>query len=201
MNSIDAAKPDVWRLFVAVDLPIEVKRRLEQVQRELKQASWRARWTNPENAHLTLKFIGDFAVDSVEALSSTLRESLRSEASFEIYTSAPGAFPNFHRPRVIWLGIEDRSGSLAKTANRIEVATRSLGIEPDERAFRAHLTIARVRPQDSGTITNVDKHFARIGRLDHLRFAVDHVTLYQSELNRSGPTYTVIERFELRNSS
>ncbi len=199
MSMIDSAKHDVWRLFVAADLPVEVKGRLEQIRRDLKSAGWKARWTNPDVAHLTLKFIGDYPVDSVEKLRSALSESLRSVRVFEVSTGSPGAFPNVRRPRVIWLGVEDRFGSLARTSASIETATRELGIEPEERAFRPHLTIARVRPEDGETITEIDARFGEFAREERIPFEVDHLTLYRSELGGAGTSYSVVERFDLRN--
>ncbi len=198
MGWSDAAKHDVWRLFVAVDLPDEVKQRLALIRRTLQTSGWKARWTNPDIAHLTLKFIGDYPVDSIDTLRSALRESLGSARGFTIKTRSPGAFPNSRRPRVIWLGVGDAPGALARLVSTVEATTRTLGIEPDDRAFRPHLTIARVRPDESGTITDVDARFAELARADDIEFDVDHVTLYRSELGGGGPTYTVVERFDLR---
>ncbi len=199
MGQVDTAKHDVWRLFVAVDLPDEVKSRMVRIRRTLQSAGWKARWTDPDTAHLTLKFIGDFPVDSIETLRTSLRSELHSAGTFEIGTGSPGAFPNTRRPRVIWLGVADPSGSLAQVAAKIETSTRQLGIDPEERTFRPHLTVARVRPEESGTITDVDAHFAELAQSGPINFGVDHVTLYRSELRRGGPNYTVVERFELRN--
>ena len=93
----------------------------------------------------------------------------------------------------------DPSDSLAQIAAMIESSHVELGIDPEERPFRPHLTIARVRPEESGTITDVDARFAELARSGPIDFEVDHVTLYRSELGRGGPKYTAVERFDLRN--
>ena len=196
MSSVDAAKHDVWRLFVAVDLPTDVKDRLVQITRALRDAGWRARWTKPETTHLTLRFFGNRPVESVAELQMVLRSVLTSETAFEVGTAEMGVFPNPRRPRVIWLGVQDGSGSLTRVARAIEVESRRLGIEPEGRPFQPHLTLARVEPDDRETIRNVDERFAELARMKPIRFDVGHVTLYRSELQRGGSIYTVVERFD-----
>ncbi len=147
MSSVGTAKHEVWRLFIAVDLPDDVRVRLETIQKVLQTAGWQARWTEPERAHLTLRFFGNRPVESVERLEAGIRSVLTSERRFELRTAEMGVFPNWRRPRVIWLGIQDRSGALTRIAAAIESESRRLGIDPEEKPFRPHLTIARVRPE------------------------------------------------------
>ena len=201
MSSEDAAKHEVWRLFVAIDLPDDVKKRLEYIARILREAGWVARWTKPETTHLTLRFFGNRPLDSVAELRTRLRSVLMDEPVFELGTADVGVFPNSRRPRVIWLGVQDQTGTLARIARAIEAESRRLGIEPEERPFRPHLTIARLQPEDRRSVTNVDTQFAELACLRPLRFDVDHVTLYRSDLQRVGALYTVVERFDFRVAS
>lgn len=196
MGSVNAATHDVWRLFVAVDLPDDVKLRLQHVRQRLESAGWQARWTRPDTMHLTLRFFGNQPVASIDLLKDCLRSALHGVAAFRLGTGSMGAFPDVRRPRVVWLGVDDRSGTLARTASDIEQASRELGIEPEERPFSPHLTVARVRPEDRMSISSVEQHFEALDRLPRLQIEVDHATLYRSELRRGGSIYTVVERFQ-----
>ncbi len=200
MSSVGAAKQEVWRLFVAIDLPDEVKRRLESISQTLRRSGWKARWTKAETMHLTLRFFGNQPLETVPALSNGLRTATQGQAAFELRATGMGAFPNPRRPRVIWLGVEDRSGALNRIVRSIEEQSRTLGIQPEERPFSPHLTIARIRPEDRDTMTDVQRHFDELDQLAPIRFAVDHATLYRSELRRSGAIYSVIERFDFEAS-
>jgi len=196
MRPEDAATQDVWRLFVAVDLPDDVKQRMQIIREVLQRAGWRGRWTKPETMHLTLRFFGNRPVESVRNLADELRSSVANEVTFKLRTGVMGAFPNARRPRVIWLGVGDPSGMLSRIASAIEQRSREMGLEPEERPFSPHLTVARVQPEDRETITNIDRHFEDLDRLKPLQIAVDHITLYRSELNRSGSIYTVVKQID-----
>jgi len=197
---LNAAKDEVWRLFVAIDVPDEVKQRALQMRRALEADGWHARWVRPEALHLSLRFYGNQPVDSVPGLCERLRTASNTVRPFDLSTAGAGIFPNARRPRVIWLGVQDRSDTLARLAADIERESRAYGIEPETRPFRPHMTLARVRPEEITTIRDVDRHVADFERLASLAYRVDHISLIRSDLRREGPFYTVVERFDLGNS-
>ena len=197
MEPLDAAKHDVWRLFVAIELPDDVKQRALQVRRTLEADGWRVRWVHVAALHLSLRFYGYLRVDTVDGLIATLRRALVGEEAFSLATSGLGVFPNPRNPRVIWLGVHAESGVLERIAGKIEQESRALGIAPETRAFAPHVTLGRVRPEVFASLGGIERHFAAIGQLDPLPFLVDHVSLFRSDLRRDGPIYTVVERFEL----
>lgn len=196
MSSNEAAKHDVWRLFVAVDLPDDVRERLRQIRQTLKTYGWTASWTNPETAHLTMRFFGDRPILTVNELGVGLHYAMRDIAPFELSTSRMGVFPNLVRPRVIWLGVRDRSGTLSQLAATIEAKSRELGVKPENRPFQPHLTVARVRREKHSSISDVEQHFGEIDRMASISFSVDHATLYRSDLKRGGAIHTVVQRFD-----
>lgn len=198
MSSNEAAKHDVWRLFVALDLPNDVHERLARVRRTLTSYGWTASWTNPDTAHLTMRFFGNRPVSTVYELSARLRYALRDVEPFELSTNRMGVFPNLARPRVIWLGVHDQLGNLSRMAAAIESKSRELGVEPENRPFRAHLTVARVRREGETSISDVELRFKELDRMAPISFGVDHATLYRSDLKRGGAIHTVVDRFEFR---
>ncbi len=196
MSSAGAATQEVWRLFVAVDQPDDVRQRMEHIRDTLRHAGWKARWTNPESTHLTLKFFGNQLVNSIDELTGALRAAASGATPFNLRTGEMGAFPNNRRPRVIWLGVREPENRLTRLAMAIEEQSRSLGVEPDDRPFSPHLTVARVRPEDRESMTDIEAHFRSLNQLSELQFRADHVTLYRSELHRSGAIYTAVERID-----
>src|SRR3954467_352765 len=95
-----------WRLFVAVDLGEAVRRALDQLQRELKPLARDARWAAPENAHLTLAFLGSMEEALVPQLSGALGAVAAEAAPLQLHLQGGGAFGSSKRPRVLWVGVE-----------------------------------------------------------------------------------------------
>src|SRR6185312_4044036 len=127
MEPFDAAKQDVWRLFVAIELPDDVKQRALQIRRELETNGWRARWVRPEALHLSLRFYGNLPAGSVDGLVAQIHAAIDGEVEFDLRTSNLGVFPNPRRPRVIWLGVAEPAGILQRIATAIEQQSRTLG--------------------------------------------------------------------------
>src|SRR3954466_13038553 len=104
---------DFWRLFIAVELPDDIRQKIaahiEQLRTALPEV--RASWVREENLHLTLKFLGDTPVERVEAVANALTKAANETAAFEIRIGGCGAFPPRGKPSVLWIGIEDQSGS------------------------------------------------------------------------------------------
>src|SRR5207248_1568292 len=95
-----------WRLFVAVDLGAEVRRALEALEGELRPQARDARWVAPENAHLTLAFLGGMEEAAVPGLSEALGQVAARAAPFQLLVQGGGAFGTSKKPRVLWVGVE-----------------------------------------------------------------------------------------------
>src|SRR5258706_11558454 len=103
-----------WRLFIAIELPSNVRRTLadhiQHVREAVPEAS--ASWAREENLHLTLKFLGDTELTGVEALSQAIQRVANSVGPFEMKIEDRGVFPPNGQPRVLWIGVDDPSNSL-----------------------------------------------------------------------------------------
>lgn len=188
---------DVWRLFAAIEIPPEVRDRVAAVRDRLRDAGWRAKWVTPEGTHLTLKFYGNVPVDDIPALRAALRPAVATARPFTIEAAGAGAFPNPRRPRVLWLGVAGDVRRLGALQRSVEQASAAQGYPPEERAFHPHLTVARVRPEDLGSLRDLERRLAEIAALPPLPIPVDRVTLFRSELRRTGAVYTVVDEFPL----
>lgn len=182
------------RLFLALELPEQVRAGLRTAGETLrkKHAGWR--WVRPQAIHLTLRFLGE--VDPVESARHT--EHWRQTASTcrggTFRVAGNGVFPPRGRPRILWAGIldPDPADFLTELASALEQEARRLGFKPENRPFRPHLTLARAargggRPSvpDPGTLGD-------LGTVD-----ANELVLFRSELRPEGARYTVLERFPL----
>lgn len=179
------------RLFVALEIPTPVRENLAALLKSLHALSAQPRWVRPENLHVTLKFIGKWAPEKLDALRSALG-AVRVDQPVTLDFRGLGFFPNEKRPRVFWAGIE-ASANLVTLASEIDRATEKLGIPREQREFLPHLTLARFEPPGlpeklRGTIQeNAAREF---GSLHTNRF-----NLIESKLKPSGAEYTTLQTF------
>jgi 2'-5' RNA ligase len=138
---------NTWRVFVAIELPVAVRRKLTEHIDRLRDSipNARASWVRDENLHLTLKFLGDIPFTNVEKLSAAASIATTTASPFEVNVEGCGAFPPRGQPRVLWIGIDDPSGQLALLRTALEAECARAGFPRDERPFHPHLTIARIR--------------------------------------------------------
>ena len=184
---------EFWRLFIAIELPSNVRRTLTNHIDRLREAvpDARASWTREENLHLTLKFLGDTPLTRVEGLSHAVQQAANANGPFEMIIGSLGAFPSGGQPRTFWLGIEDPSGQLALLDRALEDECAQAGFASEQRPFRPHLTIARIRnPSGARRLIEVHKEMS----LDPQTVVVSHLALIRSELRSEGSRHTVVTR-------
>lgn len=182
------------RLFTAVRVPHEQLEWLDRAVSELKGLPG-ARWTTPENQHVTLNFLGwvpaALVPDAIAAVDATAR--LHAPASVSL--GPLGAFPRERRARVLWGGLDDPAGLLPALAADLGGRLQTIGYEPEERGYTPHLTLARLKTPRS-----------LAGLLPELPappgpFTVDRVTLFRSRLSPAGARYEVIHEAYLTTSA
>jgi len=183
------------RLFIAVDLDDAVRRHAgrlaERLARDLEPGARRAiSWVSPRNMHLTLRFLGEVEPAAAAEVVGCLSGPLATPA-FRVTTGGVGAFPPSGPPRVIWLGFSSGAEELSALQREIEARLGGHGLPREERPFRAHLTLGRVKGVVGVRARDV---LAALVPSPVAECAVDHVTLYESHLSPKGPTYTALAR-------
>src|SRR3989304_1939732 len=109
------------RSFIAIELPQQVKTCLSDLERELKRGRHSAiKWVSPEGIHLTLKFMGNVETDKIDAVVKAIREAGEGIVSFHLELGELGAFPNFGRPRVAWVGLKGELDRLIALQKRLD---------------------------------------------------------------------------------
>lgn len=182
------------RLFIAIQLPPNVRTSLGAVSDNLaaQMPERSVRWVKPDLLHLTLRFLGDTAVDRMPALGATLDEVAAAHAAFALSLGELGCFPNRSRPRVIWVGLHGDLQPMQALKRALDETLAPLGWEKEDRPFRAHLTLGRVK--DSRLLKSV-----RWGTdVQPLPVPITAVHLVESQLTREGPVYTVRHSSDLR---
>ena len=179
------------RAFVALAPEPGLIAKLQNVQRQLQTRLpvGIVRWTMPEQLHLTLKFLGGVSVERLAGLAAALDRAGAGIAPFQLALEGVGCFPHAKNPRVVWIGIQGELHSLRKLQTQIEHETQPCGDHTEERPFRPHLTIGRVKAfgKEVGKMGEVVER-AFIPKLGD--WTVRQIHLVQSELRPEGVRYT-----------
>ncbi len=185
------------RAFVAIEISDEVRAALVRAQQELGRCGAKVKWVEPENVHLTLKFLGDVDALMIEQVKAAMAESAGGSASltaggpFHFSVEGLGSFPPRRTPRVVWAGVSAGADAAVRLQAGLEAALRPLGFEK-ERDFVPHLTIGRVKaPQGAERLVPAIKRHA------HTRFgscSAAEMVLFESKLTPSGAVYAALAR-------
>lgn len=181
------------RCFVALPTPPAAQSQITALIQNLQSVSSDVKWEAPEKVHLTLRFLGNVEMNLVEELSRQLADRVRYLPAFEMTYDGLGAFPNWTRPRVVWIGI--RSGeSLDALQRNVEDVVTGLGLKKEEREFHPHVTIGRVKG-----FRHLDLLTARVKSLtlSPVLTLCNTVLVVKSELHPAGSKYTVIQSIPL----
>lgn len=188
------------RCFVAVDVPAEVRARVAELIGRVRQAAPRAdvRWSSVETLHVTLKFLGEVPDARVGHVERALARVASGHAPLALEAGGAGGFPSASRPRVVYVGILGQATELARLAGAVDGALETLGFPRERRAFRAHLTVGRVRsPRGAEGLAGALR--AEAGATAGAWTAAE-VVLYRSRLHPTGAVHDVVARFALAGS-
>lgn len=175
------------RAFVAIQVPGNVRDALGKLSAELaaQVPAGSVRWVKPGAMHLTLRFLGDTAVEKLPALQAALDATTAGQHTLHLRTSGFGCFPNCRRPRVLWAGLAGDLAGVRTLKERLDGHLVPLGWPAEERAFNPHLTLGRVK--DGRSLG--DQRWPQ--DLAALALPVTAIHLVQSDLLPDGPRYTV----------
>lgn len=186
------------RLFVAIDLPQDVKAALREVQQQLRHAPLAVRWADPSGTHLTLKFLGSTDPVLLPRIQEGLSTAVEGISPFGLATDHLGVFPHFRRPRVIWLGVTGDLAILNQLQAAVEHTIAPLGFPSEQRAFSPHLTLGRsFKDPSPAELTAIGEAVRRARAPQPVSFAVRSIVLMRSELQPTGARYTPVEHFTL----
>jgi len=190
------------RSFIAIELPEDIKIALDRLQAHLKSGKYHyVKWADPHGIHLTLKFLGNIAVNITGEITRAMATAAGDIPPFHLEIGELGGFPNLNRVQVVWVGITGEVARLQQLQQYLESALVPLGFAPESRPFKPHLTLARI----GNRVTPEERQ--RLGELiastrfeaTH-SFRVDTINLIKSQLTRTGAIYSRISSVRLGKS-
>lgn len=189
------------RIFTAVDISEEARGKVSAYIENLRNEFPKIRvgWEKPEKLHLTLKFLGDTGEEQLRKLKEAVEKTAKiisnsrfQKSDFKIHIEGTGVFPSPKKVRILWLGLIDKEGILSKINENLETEGEQLGFEKENRKFKPHLTIGRLRePQVSGDLA--EKHLRN--KFEPVEFEVSEIVVYESKLHPHGSIYSKVASF------
>ena len=183
------------RLFVSADLPPELSDAVRQLQSEFADAAGLS-FTDPSQAHVTLKFLGEIDDERLSALETELEAAVDDAgvSPFEVHYGGLGVFPSLEYISVLWLGVETGGEALTRLHEAIEARTTAMGFEPESHEFTPHVTLARMDHAGGKSLVQelVTEREPEVGAMQ-----VDRVALTESTLTPDGPRYETVSTVEL----
>ena len=183
------------RLFIAAELSEALRNRIvDAVDTIKRESATPVKWLTQDNYHITLRFLGDTPEDRLPALERLVRSAAEELSPAFVKAGGAGCFPTCKRPRVLYVAIDDPEGRLSEWHRFLESSLdRDLGLEPEDRSFRPHITVAYARERKRGDRELVQ---AAVGRLGALVVEepeqLSRIVLFQSELGPRGAVHRPI---------
>jgi RNA 2',3'-cyclic 3'-phosphodiesterase len=183
------------RTFIAVDTPENIKRKMTEVQSELKLSDADVKWETSNKFHITIKFLGEVKETMIDDIIGKIQEVSSKFPPFALQYEKVGCFPNMKNPRVFWIGCRDISQNLSKIKTKLDEQLKQFGFEAEDRAFHPHITLGRVKSQSG--IKNL------IPIIENLTFKSEviecqQILIMKSVLKPSGSEYSILQSVILK---
>ena len=179
------------RVFLGIDLPKELKEKIEELKAKHNLKSLPIKLVEPENSHIALKFLGELPEEEIKALIENVQSSIAGFKGFEVSLNGLIAFPGFFKPRVLAIKIE--SVNLEGLAKKIFAGLDGLSfVKPEEKKYAPHITLGRIKDL-------LDKEVSfKLAKIKfQSAFMANRLQLFESQLTAAGPLYSILQTFEL----
>jgi 2'-5' RNA ligase len=183
------------RSFIAIEIPSEIKSALLDLQNDLRGAGADVAWTNPDNIHLTLKFLGEIDKKLISEVEKVCVETIADVPPFKLSINGTGVFPNARHPRILWVGLGGEVERLERLQEQLDERLVGIGFENEEKDFQPHLTVGRIRSNK-----NLRELLARSDgyTLPTFSFVVQEIVLMKSDLLPSGACHSELARARMK---
>lgn len=186
---------DAIRAFIAFKLPERITSQIHVVQESIKAYKFKIKWVQPQNIHLTLKFLGNIPASDTEKIRDAIIEAVRDVEPILLSAKGIGVFPDLKRPRVLWVGIAGQKNSLIGLYQALEENLETIGFTKESRPFKGHLTLGRIKGRiPSKRLVQVMEEFIDF---ETETFEANKIILFQSEQTPSGAVYTKLASVKL----
>lgn len=183
------------RTFISIELPDEVKKNIAELIGELRGAGGGVKWVDPKNLHMTLKFLGWVEDRNLDNLIELATKAVAGLGSFKARFEGLGTFPEGKTPRVVWVGTVEGGEKLCKLAKNLEETLSKAGFRREEREFKTHITIGRVKEKKG--VDNLKNQISKIKNQKFGEMIVDKMHIMKSTLTPKGPIYEIYKEVKL----
>ena len=186
------------RAFIAIELPETLKQTIDRTQRGMTSLGLKMSWVKPEAVHVTLKFMGDILQSEIEPIYQAMVESTAEISPITCSIKGVGIFPNIRKPRVFWIGLDDKTQALTQLSRKLNDTIQTITdnrIPAEHRPFKAHLTIGRIRSEPD--TTRLIAGLKQFGMLTSEPFTATEIHLFQSQLFSSGAIHTWLKTAQM----
>ncbi len=184
------------RLFYCLELLPGVRESLYRVGEPLRRVEARVAWVRAENLHVTMRFLGEVEPEKLEQLRTVGAECAQRASPFELCFNQIGAFPNWERPRVLWVGCRSPSEMVFRLQRDLETALQARGFAPEDR-FTPHLTLGRNKDDSTAALKRLAESAQKIKLFEYCT-KISVLTLMESRLASQGAIYTPVSHFAFR---
>ncbi len=183
------------RAFIAIELPLVIRNSLVKIQSRLKITLPKINWVTPSNLHLSLKFLGEISLEQISDIQQIIAETIKTTPALEIKLETLGVYPDYRQARIIWIGTNQTPDQLQQLVGQLQTKLLKIGLPEHEHLFRMHITLGRIKntliPKDlEGALDKVKNDLSNMD----LKFSAGGITLFQSVLGPSGPTYSILKK-------
>lgn len=183
------------RLFVGINFPKKQRAKIHRAARALRERELPVRWVDPDNYHVTLKFLGEVRREQVEVVTNAMERAAASTQPFETEIGGFGAFPSVRRPSVIWLGV-GATPELRCLKQDLEWSLGDQGFHAESRSFHPHVTVGRANGSGgAGAFRELDNVFVELDFTETVR--VHSIDLIRAQLSKEGVRYSVVSSAKL----
>ena len=195
------------RCFIAIDIDGKIRKAIADLQKQIASKvdvkKGDLKWVEPNNIHLTLKFLGEISDEQVAEVSEIAKTVAQAHQKFNLEIESVGSFPptgsqkgGGRSAKVVWVGAGKGTDALLALQKDLDDLLAQAGYPKEEREFSAHLTLCRVNHPMAGI--KVGEAIAQFSHLKLGSIAADAIYVYQSQLTPAGPNYTLLGDFKLR---
>jgi RNA 2',3'-cyclic 3'-phosphodiesterase len=190
------------RTFVAIELPDDLKNRLQALRTKFGEGAEMLKWTGQAQLHVTLRFLGDVERSRLHLVVDAASYAASQTKQFSLQLGDLGAFPNERSPRVLWVGLLEAEGKsrLSRLFSVLEEAIVHRGFPPEPRAFSPHLTMARARDRlSSADRSRIGRALQELRRSTNLQASIDvrQITVMESSPSAAGARYSPVATLPL----
>ena len=188
------------RVFIAIDIDEKIRKAIAYLQKQIasKVSSVKQgdiKWVEPNNIHLTLKFLGEISDEQLEEVKEITKTVASAHQKFNLDIESVGSFGG-RSAKVVWVGAGKGTDVLLALQKDLDDLLEQAGYPKEEREFSAHLTLCRINHPIAGL--KVGEAIAQFSHLKLGSIAADALCVYQSQLTPAGPNYTLLGDFKLR---